>query len=482
MNKNKILNKTTLPLILSCLIFLVLYILTINNCFFWDTVQLGSKHANFFYSNNFSSIILPNDFDSGHIPAFGMYLALFWKIFGRSLIICHIAMLPFVVGILWQLYLFLKRFVSKEYVGWAVLLVSLDPTLLSQITLISPDVPLVFFFLMALNSLFNHRKILLSLAVFGLFLTSMRGMMVSFCILIIDLVKNISFSNTTFKQVIISLLKRSLIYLPALLLFISFSVYHYLKTGWIGFHEDSPWAELFAKVDFKGFVFNIAILIWRILDFGRIGIWLVFFILLLKFKKSVFKQKNIRFLFFIFLIILVFLPINMIWANNLLGHRYLLPIYLSFSIFCACLLFQISLNKTFRNILIALWLIVITTGNLWIYPDTISQGWDSTLAHLPFYQLRQKTLQYLDDNNIDFQDVQSDFPNSGSIDMMDLSGDMRSFTDFNNCCEYVIYSNIYNLKDEIYWQIKNQYSLLQRFEKCGVYMEIRKKNVDAYSK
>lgn len=75
---------------------------TMNFSFFWDTVQLGSKHAHYFYENNFKSLTLPNDIDSGHIPALGLYLAIVWKIFGKSLAISHIAMLPFVLGIFYQ--------------------------------------------------------------------------------------------------------------------------------------------------------------------------------------------------------------------------------------------------------------------------------------------------------------------------------------------------------------------------------------------
>ena len=47
-------------------------------------------------------------------------------------------------------------------------------------------------------------------------------------------------------------------------------MFHYLETGWMGYHENSPWAPAFEKVDFQGAIKNILILGWRLLDFGRV--------------------------------------------------------------------------------------------------------------------------------------------------------------------------------------------------------------------
>lgn len=57
------------------LFFFILLLATVKYPFFWDTVQLASKHAHFFYETDFHSIILPNEIDSGHIPTLGIYLA-----------------------------------------------------------------------------------------------------------------------------------------------------------------------------------------------------------------------------------------------------------------------------------------------------------------------------------------------------------------------------------------------------------------------
>ena len=474
MRSFNIITRQNWPIIISYLIVGLLFILTCNNGFFWDTIQLGSNHANYYFENGFTDILLPDSADSGHIPVFGMYLALVWKVFGREIIISHLAMLPFIFGILWQLKILVWKFIKNEYAGLAFLLVLLDPTLLSQITLVSPDVPLVFFFFLGLNSLLDNKKGLLSLAILLLFLTSMRGIMISFCLMIIDFINNIPFSKSI-KELFVSLIKRFIIYIPAIIVFISFSIYHYMKKGWIGFHDNSPWAELFQSVGFKGVIYNIGILGWRIIDFGRIGIWVVFIILVFKFKRNILNTRELRMLVFIFLVLLVFLPLNMIWAKNLLGHRYLLPVYLSFSLLCAYILFTKPLIKKTRFALASLWLLLLTTGNFWIYPDKIAQGWDSTLAHLPYFKIRKQALEYLDNEKIDYQKVQSFFPNTSAINDVDLNYDKRGFMDFNNCSIYVIYSNVFNISDIDYNIVKSQYSVIKRFDHGFLHMDICKK-------
>lgn len=459
---------------LSLIILIVLYTSSLQNSFFWDTIQLASKHANYYLSTNFSNILLPNSIDSGHIPTFGFYLAFIWSLFGKSLIVSHLSMLPFVLGIVWQLKKTVTFFFKKEHVGIVFLLVFLDPTLLSQITLISPDIPLVFFFLLGLNSVLQNKKNILLISILLLFLTSMRGMMVAFCILIIDIFYNVHFNNSA-KKIFYSLLKRSKIYLPAVFVFILFNLYHYLEKGWIGYHEDSPWANCFESVNLKGYFFNIGILFWRIIDFGRIGIWIVFSILFLKYGKQIFRDKLTRQLLFIFICILLILPLNMLWAKNLLAHRYLLPIYLTFALLCARILFYSNSSVTLKRVLIGIWLLAITTGNFWLYPDKISQGWDSTLGHLPYYKLRNQAINYLEEQEIDIDQVQSFFPNTALIDNIDLNGNPKNFKGFKAGAEYVFYSNIYNISDKDYEVLAKEYDVIKEFKNQIVFIKIYKK-------
>lgn len=73
----------------------------------------------------------------------------------------------------------------------------------------------------------------------------------------------------------------------------------------------------------------------------------------------------------------------------------------------------------------------LVTGNLWIYPKEISQGWDATLAHIPYHSLRLEAINYLNKENINVEDVASFFPNLTKLDFVDFKGDTRSFQKFN---------------------------------------------------
>lgn len=458
-------------LIISFVFVTVLLLLNVNNGFFWDTVLYGSKIPNYYYSNNFSHLLLPDELDSGHIPAFGIYIAAIWQIFGRTLLASHLSMLPFALGIVWQVYLLCSRFVNPKYVGFALLLVIIDPSLLSQLTLVSPDVPLVFFFLLAVNAVLKNSRWIFALSIMFLFMMSLRGMTLSVCLLFLDLYLNVNF-KTRIQTLFSALLKRSLLYFPGLLVALFYYSYHFHQKGWLMYHADSPWVDNYKLVGTAGFLFNIGLFGWRLLDFGKIGVWLVFILLVLRYRKLVFKTAETRLLFFLCICLMVLMPLNLLWAKNLLAHRYFIPIYVIFSLLCARVLFSDFVNNKWRNFLSAIWLIAILSGNFWIYPPKIAEGWDSTLAHLPYYELRHEAIAYLDKQQIPLKQVQSFFPNCNTLDQIDLNGDTHTFAGFDGSVPYVFYSNVYNAKDAVHDEIIKNYHELKRFEKRGVYIVI----------
>jgi len=420
-----------------------LVIYSSNHVFFWDTIQLGSKQAHFFFENNFQNLLLPNEIDSGHIPSFGIYLAFLWTLFGKNLLVSHLAMLPFVWGIVWQSYLLLKKFIPEKFIGIALLIFLADPTLLSQITLVSPDVPLVFFFLLASNSILKNQRWFLMLALSGLFVISLRGVMVSVAILVIDILINVRFKS--WKEVILVLSKYSLVYLPGFFIFVGFSLYHYLIKGWIGYHDDSPWASFFEKVSFSGVFRNILILGWRLIDFGRIFVWGITLVLLIIYWKSFYQHKLGKKAIIIFFVTFLSLAGQIIWFNNLVAHRYLLPVFLAFSLMGLYLLFNFISSDKPKKLLSTIWLIGLITGNFWVYPDKVAQGWDSTLAHLPYYSLRSEMVHYMDEQQIDIEEVGSDFPMTGPFKHLDLSDNLKAFPekDFEKH-RYILYTNVFN--------------------------------------
>lgn len=468
----KVLIRNKMPEMFIYPAYALLVIATARLPFFWDTIQLASRHAGFFFDNDFRSIILPNEIDSGHIPFLGIYLAAAWKIFGRSLFVSHIAMLPFVLGIVWQMSGLVKKYIPEKWQIAAMMILMLDPTLLAQCTLVSPDVLLVFFFLMALNNLSEKNRIFYGIALTGLTLSSMRGMMCVaglFCAdIIITLYNKKALTNardfpSAFFRIIIP-------YLPALFIAGLFFSWHFYKTGWIGYHKGMPWYTFFETVDFKGAVYNTFILGWRLIDFGHLFIWITAFFCLWHFYKYRPSLTHSSVTLFIILIT-VFLSIAhaFVLHRNLSMHRYLLPVYVVFTLLVLHYLYN-NTGETFpRKFFTWLLIIGLMSGNFWVYPDRIAKGWDSTLAYIPYFSLRKKMMDFMDRNDIKIEETGTCFPNAGVIDRIDLSGNMRSFAEkdllTNN---YIFYSNIFNdfsddelleLKEE--WQPIKELRLIQ---------------------
>ncbi|MDR2626736.1 MAG: hypothetical protein LBC40_01730 [Dysgonamonadaceae bacterium] len=123
--------------------------------------------------------------------------------------------------------------------------------------------------------------------------------------------------------------------------------------------------------------------------------------------------------------------------------------------------------------LICILLIVgLWSGHLWRYPEKLSVSWDTTLSHLPYYDLRKDMLQYIDDNHIDYREIASFFPASASGREIDLSNDRRRFSKSDSReNKYAIYSNIANWRDDDIMKTRH-WTLLKEFRRYNVFIRI----------
>lgn len=451
-----------------------------NNLFFWDTVQLASKHGHFFFENDFSSLILPMEIDSGHLPAFGFYMAFCWKIFGKTLAVSHFSMLPFLLGVGFYLLRIGGFLVNEKKAPWLLLLCFADPVLAGQSVLVSPDVVLVCFFLMGLHAVWVKKSDwLLMLSVIGLGMTSMRGMMVAFGLFAFYMVLASARFRTlpTFAKKTALFFKKITPFVPGGLIALAFLFYHWQQTGWIGHHPESPWAPSFEQVGISGFVKNIAVLGWRMFDFGRVFECL----LLVLFAKRFFhKEKKLEQLLTLSIIIFIVTIPSQLMYRGLLAHRYFLPFFISLHLIVYYLLFEMSSQKSLFGIpkkwLISMVIFGLLSGNLWIYPKKISQGWDSTLAHIPWYEMIHRAQDYLTKENILFAEVGTAFPNIGPREWYELDGRAEGFKekDFDQDC-FILYSNIMNdFSDEEIDDLENDWQVIYQEERMGVCLIIYK--------
>lgn len=443
-----------------------------EHCFFWDTLQLASKQAHWFYDHKFSYFLLPEDIDSGHPPFFGMYLALCWFLFGKTLIVSHFSVLPFLLGIVWLLYELGIYLGDKTKAKYLVILVLIDPFFMGQSILVSPDLVLVFGFLLSLLGILKERIFYIFFGNLILAIISMRGMMICFALYIWWVFIHF-FNNKSGKTVLPFLIKilfqKLPPFLPAGLLALAFLGYHYSETGWVGYHADSPWAGSFERVDFMGFIKNIGILIWRFLDYGRFVLWGVLGYLI--FQIPTIKQAKWRLnLFALTFILMLFLLPSLLLHKGLLNHRYLLPITISLSLFFYHLIVQLALSLRQQRWVYGLAFFGLLIGNFWIYPKKVAQGWDATLAHAPYYSLRGEMMKYIDSQNINPNEVGTVFPNIGPLEMIDLNGQLTGFVkkDFKTN-KYIFYSTVFNdFTDEELDILENDWTIVQRYESFGI--------------
>jgi hypothetical protein len=114
----------------------------------------------------------------------------------------------------------------------------------------------------------------------------------------------------------------------------------------------------------------------------------------------------------------------------------------------------------------------LLTGHFWIYPDSVAKGWDATLAHVPYFELRRDATAFLDEKNIPLETVGSDYPNLAPFSVTDLNNDPRSFKPKDlQTDRYVLYSNIFNgFSDEELANLQTHWQVVKSWKKGQVKM------------
>lgn len=461
--------------IIVLLFFSLLIILSsLNFGFFWDNVLFAYKMGNPLYIHGvFNWGCIPLADDPGHPPFLGTILAIGWFLFGQTLSVSHWMMFPFVFGVLYQIDIFIKQFITKDtYILPAFILVIADPTFLTQLILVNPEVIQLFFFFLALNGILKNKNNYKVIGLFFLGIVTLRGMMLCVGLFFIDILFNYFIHHKKLNLILNKKLITSYIIasIPAIL-FISWRVY---VKGYISSHPNETYGNAWhyeSITDFiKNFTRNIIVMLQRFLDFGRI-VPILFVLITLYKKKYVLKNPKVKSLLIIACFSTSIIIIISLLINNPMGHRYFILLYLSIGLLSFLLIKEYTYKKTIYCILIS----SLILGNFIVYPDKISQGWDASLAHIPYWKLRKNAIDYLDKNKIQIDKTASFFPNHASLNSIDLSGDNRTFTEFTGEEEYVFYSNIYNLTDLNLSILNNDYVIAKSFESFNVRIDILKR-------
>lgn len=449
------------------LVFLFLVLANLNTPFFWDTVTQASRWGNWFYEQKLSTLFLPAEIDAGHPPFFAYLLAICWTVFGKSLWVSHLMMLPFVLGIVWQIIRLIRYLFADIPHFWMLLFILSDATLLAQCTMVSPDIVLCFSGLLTLNACLNRSSKMFVLGTSLSVLVSIRGLFLILSFGLFILLNSILTQrdkNRNWKESLILIL-------PSILIAGIYYTMHYVYTGWWISAPSEAWSEHRSLASFSGIIRNIGILGWRILDFGRVGIWLVLLLALIQLRFKIINTTSK--VFPILLFSLVFILVHggiFVLLNNPIGHRYLLLFFLLLSVLTLYYLQEGSWNKKLLKGILLFVFIFQLGGNLWIYPREIAQGWDASLAHLPFFDLRAKMINYIEEQGLDKNQIGTLFPNEAGSKYVDLSPINLKFAskDLENQ-SYFFYSTVMNdLADEEFEMLDNQWTVEKRFASFGI--------------
>jgi hypothetical protein len=119
----------------------------------------------------------------------------------------------------------------------------------------------------------------------------------------------------------------------------------------------------------------------------------------------------------------------------------------------------------------------LISGNAWIYPERISQGWDSSLAHLPYYKARNQMINYIKQKNLPLSDIGTAFPNTALFKYIDLTEEEVGFAEKDlKKNTYIFYSNIMNdFTDAERNELKNTWYVEKEFHYLHIKVILYKK-------
>ncbi len=412
--------------------------------FFWDNILLGSQFAHHFYDSGFSQLIPNAEVDAGHPMGYGVYLAAAWTLFGKTLAVSHWAIWPFLLMMSWYWLKIADHFLEGKWVFVALLLLWIEPTILTQCVMGTSDVVLLAFSFGALWCILSEQRKLLSLFIIGMAVVSLRGIYWALLLYVFDLF-NMLFDKERrgVRQAVYLILP----YLPAALITIAYYGIHYQQVGWLVRQPGSRWSHHYGMVWESFYCYKrTQFLLWRFVDFGRLFVWIStgFALVLYAWNRKFPTTKQWK-IIALFLIPFVLFSLPMIPQKSPMMHRYYMLQYLMVGLLCLSLLINLR-SRWLSGLCLSLLIVGQLTGHLWLYPDRFGMGWDATLGHLPYYSMKAEMLEYIDEKDIAYEEVLASFPMLQTGESTDLNGDLRRFKPFR---EKILKDNSYLLQTNI---------------------------------
>ena len=424
---------------------------------FWDMYG-HVKTAHYFIETDFKNL-LPNGngfTDNGYFPLYTLYLAAWFKVFGFNLWAAHLSVIPFVIGLLYQLQLFCKRVLSEEYTFVVLLLTLLHPAIEAQSIYFSSELCFVFCGIWMINAIKDERASRMVLSSSLLCLLNLRAIPFVLILLVYFVFQK--------KQ------KSAWYLIASLLVSVVWMWIHLHTSGWL--FENTENIGHRSLLGFTGMAKNFFWCLVKLTDFGNI-------IALVLIGLFCFKQKKISepiiFLLWAILATLAFCtPIS-----NPINTRYFLLIYV---LALPAFVFSIAMYDKKRVAGACLiFLLFSMQSNRLAKPNKYGNAWDCTWQSLNYFDVRKELDDYVSANKIAPADIAAGFQLyfNDSYYLMNQSNKeyaLLSDTDMNTNL-YIADSNICNnySKERADYLAKN-YTLIKSFVKGTIYIHLFKKN------
>lgn len=451
-------------------LFLALKYFTLDHGFFWDQTAGYSMPADYLCTHGFLSMLYPPDYVA-EPPLAHLYLATLWTWFGRSLLVAHLSVALFSIGVVWQVYRLCEQ-TAPRYAPYLFGLIMAEPALFTQLLLLSPDVMLCFFALLSIRLLLAGRRFLLSLAVLCLGLISIRGFVMAAGLGLGYLLIQLLVEKKSFRKAFLYAFPP---FLPVLLAMGSWFLYRKIETGYWLYAPDFAYLEHRQWANGPRLLKNLLGLALRMADSGRLVVWILFFAAFMKMGiRSFFvfiarSSLALLYLGVLFALLSVTLPVT-----NPFGDRYFLVVFILFALVTVQMAGEVYTPKRVRLSCIVL-ILVLLSGHAWVYPEKIAKAWDSVLSHMPYYSLREEMVRYLDKEGIPAGEVSASFPLNARFDDTEINGDLRRFSPVDwQHSRYILYSNVYNWDDESLQKLRagGDWQLVKEFRRGLVCMQL----------
>jgi len=204
----------------------------------------------------------------------------------------------------------------------------------------------------------------------------------------------------------------------------------------------------------------------RTLENGRFVIWTIGIVIATKIIQKKIKLTVEMKVVLLCLILLNGLYFLFVFISQMaFSARYFMPQYFLLTLFVVWGIIKLFPPQKIR-LLFSLIFIFQITGNLWVYPDKIAKSWDTTLAHLSYYKLRDKCFEYLDYHQYDYNQISAGFCLYGNRKYIELIEENK-IIGHDSTRKFFIYSNISNLEDDFTAEFKNpeKWALKKTFKK-----------------